>query len=50
MLFPRKITTKSFSRKVDVMSRDFYEEIRFPRKLDVNAACTLQGNILRLLS
>ncbi|KAG2275923.1 hypothetical protein Bca4012_043938 [Brassica carinata] len=32
------------------MSRGFYEEIRFPRKLDVNVACTLRGNILRLLS
>ena len=50
MSFPRKITTKSFRRKVDVMSRGFYEEIRFFRKLDVNVACTLRGNILRLLS
>ena len=49
-LFPRKITTKLFRRKVDAMSRVFYEEIHFPLKLDVNVACTLRGNILRLLS
>jgi len=42
--------TKSFRRKVDVMSRSFYDEIRFPSKLDVNVVCTLRENILRLLS
>ena len=49
-LFARKITTKLFRHKVDVISRGFYEELRFPRKLDVNIAWNLRGNILHQLS